>query len=336
MRQTFNVGQEIVSEDLNTLQSRLERGIYDRIFYELMGRKTDAFFKDGFLVSRISSTSVQVKAGLGFQNQDTGTSNPTKKPLVLDADSTVNIDTPDSSDDRIDIIVVRTNRYNSEAANRKFKDEFTDVISTQSFTVATDWKADVLYVVGTPSGSPAAPAIPSGYIKISEIYVTASTGIAVSGAITDNRSMLPLATGLTATGSHEYDAIVGLIGTDQGANYADLKSALDNAVDGWKILVLRDETINTTPVVLDNKIEIVFKRGVTFSKGSAVKGLQVNGNDCKIVNARFLDFDTLGDFGIAINTGALRTYLDAPRFNNCDSNIDDDGTETYINVEYTE
>lgn len=336
MRQYFNTGQEIVSEDLNTIQSRLERGLYDRILYELMGRKTNAFFQDGFIVNRISSVSVQVKAGLGFQVADTGTKDPIRKPLALDADSTINIDTPDSSDDRIDIISVKHNRFNSEAENRKFKDEFTDVISTQNFTIATDWKADVLYTVGTPSGSPAAPSTPSGYIKIAEIYVTASTGIAVSGAITDTRNKLPTATGINSTGSSEYDAIVGLVGTDQGATHADLKAALDNASDGWKILVLRDETINTIPVVLNDKIEVVFKRGVTLSKGSAVAGLQIDGNDCKITNARLLDFDTPGDFGIIVSSGALRTILDAPRFNNCDGNIDDSGTQTFVNVEYTE
>jgi len=336
MRQLFNVGQEIVSEDLNSLQGRLERGIYDRIVYEILGRKSNGFFQDGFSITRLSSVSVLVNAGLGFQLADTGTKEPIKKPLVLDADQTINIDTPDSSNPRIDIIVVKHNRFNSETENRKFKDEFTDTISTQAFTVSTDWKADVLYVAGIAAGSPVAPAIPSGYIKICEMYVSASVGIVNQAAITDSRAILPVANALTATGSSEYDAIVGTIGVDQGANYSNLKAALDNAADGWKILVLRDETINTLPIVLTNKTEIVFKRGVTFTKGSANAGLQVNGNDCKIVNARMKDFDTAGDFGIKINTGALRTYLDAPRFNNCDGNIQNNGTDSYINVEYTE
>lgn len=336
MRQLFNTGQEIVSEDLNSLQSRLERGTYDRIIYELMGRKSNGFFQDGFIVSRVSSTSVQVKAGLGFQSADTGSKDPVQKPLVLDSNSTVNIDTPDSSNPRIDIISVKYNRFNSETESRKFKDEFTDNISTQNFTVSTDWKADILYTAGTAAGSPSAPSTPAGYVKIAEIYVSASTGIAASGALTDSRSILPIATGVSDSGDSEYNAIVGTIGTDQGATHSDLKSALDNAQDGWKILVLRDEEIDTIPVVLNDSVEIVFKRGVTFSKGTAVAGLQIDGNDCKVVNSRFLDFDTASDYGIIVSSGALRTYLDAPRFNNCDSNVDDQGTQTYINVEYTE
>ena len=336
MRQLFNVGQEIISQDLNTLQSRLERGIYDRIFYELMGRNKDSFFQDSFSATRLDSLSVLIKSGLGFQDQNTGTSEPLRKPIVSDVDVTVGIDTPDSSDPRIDLICVKADRFNAETENRKFKDEFTDSISTQNFTIATDWKADINYVAGTPASTPSAPAVPSGYIAILEIYVSASTGIAVSGALTDKRSLLPFANALTDTGSSEYDAIVGVVGTDQGANYGDLKSALDNALDGWKILVLRDESIDAIPVVNNDKVEIVFKRGVTLSKGTADTGLQIDGNDCKVVNSRFLDFDTSGDYGIIVSNGSLRTYLDAPRFNNCDSNINNLGTETYINVQYTE
>lgn len=334
MRQNFNVGQEVVSEDLNTAQSRVERGIYDRIIYELMGRKSNGFFKDGFLVSRISSTSVLVKSGLGFQDFDTGTTEPLRKPVVLDSDATVNIDTPNSSNPRIDLVCVRYGRFDSESEVRKFKDEFTDTISNQNFVIATDWRAETLYVAGTAAASPVAPAVPAGYVKIAELQVDASTGIPVSGGITDSRSKLPTASALTDSGSDEYDAIVGEIGTDQGATHADLKAALDNASDGWKILVLRDEDIDSIPIVTNNSIEIVFKRGVTFTKGTSDTGLQIDGNDCKVVNGRFADFSVSGDFGITVNGN--RAYLDAPRFSNCDGNVDQQGEETYINVEYTE
>lgn len=336
MNQNFAVGQEIISQDLNDLQSRLERGIYDRIIYEILGRNTNGFFKDGFKVLYQSSTAVTIKAGLGFQSIDTGTKVPVKKPLANDADVTQNIDTPNSSNPRIDIICVRHGRYNAEAESRKFKDEFSDTITTQSTTVATDWRREINYVAGTPAGSPSAPATPAGYVKIAEILVAASTGIANQASITDSRSLLPIATSITDTGSSEYDAIVGLSGTDQGVTHSTLKAALDNASDGWKILVLRSETLNAIPVVLNNKIEIVFKRGVTLTKGTAVKALQIDGNDCKVSGFRAASFNTAGDKGIHVSVGALRTVIDAPRFLDCDTNIDDDGTNTFVNVEYDE
>lgn len=335
MRQNFNVGQEIVSEDLNTLQSRLERGIYDRIVYEILSRKTNGFFQDGFKVLFQSATDVVVKAGLGFQNVNTGTTEPVKKPVVSDVDVTVAINTPDSSNSRIDLICVKYNRFNAEQENRKFKDEFTDAITTELMTVATDWKADILYVPGTPSGSPAAPATPAGYLLLSEVFVTASTGIANQAAITDERTLLPFAISTSPTGSNDYDAVVGNI-LNAGVTHADLKSALDNASDGWKILVLESETIDTVPVVLNDNIEVIFKRGVTFTRGAATIGLQIDGNDCKIVNGRFKDFSTGGDNGLKVSVGALRSYLDAPRFLNCATAVNDLGTNTFLNVDFTE
>ena len=334
-RQQFSVGQEIVSEDLNSLQSRGEREFYDGILHRILGQKSNAFFQDSMKVSRVSSLQLLVNAGLGIQTADTGSKEPTKKPIYMAANETVNIDTPDSSNPRIDIITIKYLRENSETESRKFKDEFTDTITTQNTTVSTIWSYELNYVAGTPDPSPVAPATPAGYIKLAEIQVDASTGIPVNG-VTDSRALLPIAVSTSETGSPEYDAIVGVVGTDQGANYSDLKSALDNAQDGWKILVLRDEEIDSVPVVLNNKIEIVFKRGVTFSRGTSVRGLQVNGNDCKIINARFLDFSTSGDFGIYVNAGALRTVIMQPRFNNCDGNISDNGTQTFVDVAFTE
>lgn len=333
MRQNFNVGQEIISEDLNTLQSRIERGIFDRIIYEILQKKSNGFFQGGLSVVYQSSTDIVVKAGLGFQESNTGTKEAFRKPIVVDADLTLSINSPDSSNPRIDLVCVKASRYNAESENRKYKDEFTDTITTQSMVVATDWKADVLIVAGTPAGSPTAPALPVGYMALAEILVAASTGIASQSSITDMRDLLPFAVSTSATGSSEYDAVVGDI-SQIGVTHSDLKSALDNASDGWKILVIKDETIDTIPVVLNNNIEIVFKRGITFTRGTATSGLQVNGSDCKILNARFSGFNTGGDKALKL-TGN-RAVIDSPRFLNCATNIEDTGTNTFVNVEYTE
>jgi hypothetical protein len=337
MRQNFTSGQEIISADLVSISSRLERGLLDRIIYEMIQRKSDAFFGDGFKVLRQTATALTVKAGLGFQYVDTGTLYPVRKPLVLDTDLTVNINTPDASNPRIDIISVKQNRYNAETENRKFKDEFTDVIANADTVIATDWKADVLYTPGSPAGSPAVPATPAGYIKIAEVAVSASTGISASGTpVTDKRALLPFCGATSVSGSKEWDAVVGDTSL-VGVTHASLKLALDNASDGWKILVLRDETVNATAIVAKNNVEIVFKRGVTMTRGSAVSALQVDGNDCKIVNARFKDYTTGGDKALKVSAGALRTYLEAPRFYNCTATkLDDLGTDTFTNVLYTE
>lgn len=335
MRQNFNIGQEIVSGDLNTLQSRIERGIFDRIIYEMLQRTTNAFFVDGFKAVFQDADTVVLKAGLGFHNVTVNGKEPTKRPLVLDADFNVELNAADAGNPRIDIICVRQNRFNAETENRKVKDEFSDAVVNVPLTVATDWKADVLAIAGVPGVVPAVPATPNGYLKVAEVLVAASTGVASQASITDKRSLLPYCVSTSLTGSAEYDAVVGDAGL--GVTHTSLKLALDNALPGWKILVLKDEVIDTTPVVLDDNIEIVFKRGVTFTRGASSIGLQVDANDCKIVNARFKDFITGGDIGIKVSATANRTVLQAPRFKNVPTTqISDLGIQTYTDIAYTE
>jgi hypothetical protein len=332
-RQNFNSGQEIVFQDFNDLQGRGESFLLDKIIHELLQRKSDGFFADGLSAVFQNSTSLLIKAGLGFMDENTGTKEPVKKPLSLLSDQTINLDTPDVSNPRIDIVCAKWLRANDETEDRKYKDEFTDNITTQSFVVSTKWDVELQYVAGTPAGSPTAPAVPAGYIKLCEMYVNASTGMANQAAITDSRVQLPLMTSSSLTGSNEYDKVVGdssLI----GVTHSSLKLALDNASDGEKILVLQDESIDTTPVVSNNNIEIVFKRGVTLSRGTTSNGLQIDGNDCRIINARFSSFSTVGDKAIIVN--GERAYLDAPRFLNCDTEVEDNANETYMPVKFTE
>ena len=76
---------------------------------------------------------------------------------------------------------------------------------------------------------------------------------------------------------------------------------------------------------------------MTFTKGSVTTGLKISADDCRVVGGRWLDFSTAGDEGIQIDAGADRTVIEGgPRFNNCDTNIDDSGTDTYIPVELQE
>jgi hypothetical protein len=334
-RQNFNSGQEILSTDLNSLQGRLERGFVDRLVYELIQRKTNGFFKDGFKAIYSSATEVNVSVGLGLQSVTTTTKEPNNKLMVLDAVEPVTISAAHATLPRIDIISVKYNRADDESENRRVKDEFTEVISTDSVVVSTEWAADVLYTEGTANVSPTAPATPAGYLKIAEVLVSAATGVASQASITDTRTILPMCNSNQDSGSLEYDAVVGNTSTP-GVTHANLKAALDASSAGWKILVTANENIDDIPVVSNNNIEIVFKRGVTFTKGLAGTGLQISGDDCKVVNARMKDFISVGNEGILIDATAARTCIIDSRFNNCADNIIDSGTDTYVNISYTE
>lgn len=325
-RQNFGIGQEIISADLNKIAARLERGMYDYVVHQLMGRKSDAFFLDSFGASFVDSATILIKAGMGFQNITTDSAEPVNKPLFREDPVVANFDAPDASNPRIDIVVVKAALIDGETVTRKYKDAETQEISDRTFVNSTAWQAEILVVTGTAAAAPVAPAVPAGYLLIQTVLVSAATGIADQAAITDNRTLLPICTSTTTTGSNEYDAIVG--STPQ-SNYATLEAALTASQDGWKILVLEDESIDTgsIPTVTKNNIEIVFKSGVTFSKGTASIGLIIQGDYFKIVNGRFADFSTGGDFGIRVD-GATYATITGVRYNNCDGTADNQGTNT--------
>lgn len=329
--QIFGIGQEVISGDLNKIPSRMERGFYDYVVRQILGNKTNAFFQDSLKLTYLTAYSAQVKAGLGFQSLDSGIDQPVQKPVYLATDTTINFDGADSSNNRIDIVCVKAELVDGDTVSRNYKEAGSDVISQRDFVSFKKWVADIIIVSGTPAASPVAPATPANYIKINEVLINTSVGMTGQGDITDVREKMPFCTSTTTTGANEYDAIVGSI---PQANYSSLKQALDNASDGWKILVLEDETIDSgaIPSINNNNIEVVFKNGVTFTKGSAGFGLIVNADYCIVRMARFKDFASAGNFGIQVAAAKKYNNIDSPRFNNCDGSIDDNGDNTINNV----
>ena len=191
-------GAEIVRNDLNATSKALQREMFDRVVLELVQRAENSFFSDSFLCSFSSANQFIVKKGVGFQTDATQVSpEPQKRLLYRSADVTQLISSPDSVNDRIDIVCLRAALVDELTGSRKYKDATTSVITNQSLVIQKDWQAEILVVDGTPGVSPAAPAVPSGYIKIAEIYVTAVTGIANGAAITDSRALMPIGSSTT-------------------------------------------------------------------------------------------------------------------------------------------
>lgn len=189
----FNDGQEIVFEDFNRLQKLSRQELYERVIFELIQRTENAFFDDGFLVSYLTPSSVSVNAGVGFQTDNTQVSPESKKRLMYrSAAVTVNLTPADPVNDRIDIIVAKSDFVNTAAATRKYKDAGTGLISNQSFQIEQDWQAEVISVDGTAAVTPAAPAVPAGYIKLAEVYLHAVTGLGGSVDVTDFRDLMPI------------------------------------------------------------------------------------------------------------------------------------------------
>lgn len=331
-RQYFNEGQEVISADLNSIQSRLERGFLDTMLYELIGRKSDGFFQDGFKVMRLNATTVTLKAGLGLQSHaDTDTKEPTKKPLVLYVDTNQNINAADATHPRIDIICVKANMEIYESENRRYKEEFVDTIFSQAMTISKRPKADILYTAGVAGAVPAAPAVPAGYLKIAEILVTAVTGIVSQAAITDSRTLLPVVTNSIYNGQI-YDAVVGSSPFCTHATLNDVMADL-NAANIKNILVESHPALAVTQVINQNNVKIEFKRGATLTAGVEVTlGLNLNADGCEVIGAKLSGFAT----GIQIPATKKNNLISRCRFVACPTDISDNGINNELQMNMVE
>lgn len=98
-----------------------------------------------------------------------------------------------------------------------------------------------------------------------------------------------------------YDAVVGAA---SGATHATLQLAINAASAGWRILVLDSATINTKVSVTKSDIEIQFKPGVVYTKGSDTIALEVTGSRVVIRGGRFVGYTVAGNIAIKLLLGA--------------------------------
>lgn len=266
-RRQFNDGMEVIFGDFNKMGASVERELYDRVIYELIQRQEDAFFDDGFLTSFSSTTQVSVKAGVGFQTDLTQVDpEPVRRLLYRDANVSLNISSPDLTNDRIDLVVAKALRVDGDTESRKFKDASSSVISNQNLIVSNDWEAELLMVDGTPSGSPVAPAVPAGYIAIAEVYVSAVTGIAGAGAITDVRTGMPLGASATIN-SLGYERLTAAAALTLQQAFDEVDALLKDSE--WATNVVEDSVTDPAAPVNAGELKIYNKAGVLFTRDSS-------------------------------------------------------------------
>lgn len=187
-RRIWNDGMEVIEGDLSAVSASLEKELYDRIIYEMIKRQQNVVFGDSFTCSYVNATTSQVKLGNGFYYDNTQVDpEPLSRALRVASNSNVTHAAADPSNNRIDIICITPARAVIQTASRNYKDPTTGAVSLTTQNVETDWQSTLSVVTGTPSGSPAVPSTPAGAIKLAEVLVTASTGIAGAGAYTDKR-----------------------------------------------------------------------------------------------------------------------------------------------------
>ena len=189
-RVNFTEGMELVVGDMNKMVTLAEQNLQDQILKQLFQNQSDLVFNDSFKVLRNSNTSVDVSAGLGwlFQTQlDPAEAENRMVYLAADASFTI---TPDATNPRIDLVCIEPSTLDADTENRRTKASDFGAILNENRVVTKQYGANVQVVTGTPAASPVAPAVPAGFVKIAEIYVTAVTGIVNQAAITDARNTL--------------------------------------------------------------------------------------------------------------------------------------------------
>lgn len=273
-RRNWNDGQEITFEDLNAVSSALERTIYDRLFYRLLQKVEDAFLDDSLLVEYATATSVTVRSGVGFQSDGTQTSpEPNKRLIYNDASATQNIAAPDASLDRIDIISVKAAIADELTESRKFKDEITEVVTDENLVVQKDWEASFVVTAGTPHASPSVPSTPTGYIKLAELDVTAVTGLAGGGAVTDKRTLLPMA-GEMLLNTLGYNRLTAGATTSVITLMGEIDALLKN---GYQEYTDMDDLSSDpdAPLAASDKIRMYIKDGVLYGREQAPGGVVI-------------------------------------------------------------
>jgi hypothetical protein len=125
-----------------------------------------------------------------------------------------------------------------------------------------------------------------------------------------------------------FDWVVGTGGThaDINALIADV-----NVVPGARILMTSPQTLINTQVISKTDLEFVFKPSAVYSKGlTLVTGIQITVDRVTISGGRFTDWVTSGDKAIQVAVGSKNCLIMGARFANCDTAVDDLGTNTSL------
>jgi hypothetical protein len=135
-----------------------------------------------------------------------------------------------------------------------------------------------------------------------------------------------------------YSAIVGTLGPSSIATHADLNAVMaDGAVGvGARILVLDSATIDTTQQITKNMVMIEFQPKVTYTKGTATLGLEIQADGVTIKGGRFLNYSGGGDKAMSILAGADNAMVRDTRYKNCTTEIEDLASNSSISGTLTE
>ena len=254
MRQNFTENQEITSEDLNNISSRIETQFYDEILKEIMGNAKEGFFSNGFLVERIDNQNIRVKKGVGLVlDKDHAENEPEYRQIRLTSDKNITLENAHSTHNRIDSIVVKSIRITGVERIKKFKSPGSKVIEEKPIPTITDWSSEIIVVKGT--GGWSQPIVPKGYIKIADVFMYSGRGLITGHPPKDRRTKLKnLDSYLLDLSNTKTNLETNITNTDtaRGADTQRKFTAADTRLD-TKLTGLMDTKDNAVKAIINTK-----------------------------------------------------------------------------------
>lgn len=247
----FTTGQLATATDMTRLQHAVDTRAVDLILSQLLeaggSKVSTGFLGGGFLVTQSGGggLGISVAAGLGFYYDSTVTDefSPVWQPMAQATAYTATLDAHEANP-RIDIVCVKPGYTDDTSETVGVKSGGS--ISTTSLDRRRVVSRTYSIVKGTASGSPAVPSTPSGYVKIAECAVPATSGSVV---VTDSRPKLYL--------SHDCVKPGDIVAADLASNAVTTAKIADDAVTGAKLSV--------TPVYADMSVAAEVSNEITVT-----------------------------------------------------------------------
>jgi len=123
-----------------------------------------------------------------------------------------------------------------------------------------------------------------------------------------------------------YDVVIGDTGANPAATHDTLQDAIDDGALGsnLSVLILEDQTIDTTIDMSKSFWRVYCKPGVTFTKGATTVGVKLNAEGLEWFNGRFVGFTAGGDKVFNMPAPAIYNKIVGVRFAaGTDTEIDD-------------
>lgn len=296
-RENFNSYERLLTTDLNAISLEIYNTVLDRLVASMSGGETGFVLGGGLVVTRNSATELAVTAGEALVKRTTiPVGQGAYCTVGIAANTTVTVPGAHASLNRIDILVLNPTDTTISSQIRDIRIGGADAVTPQTVAKVLEFLGTPLLVVGTPNASPVPPAVPTNCLLLSEILVTAVSGVVSNASITEKAKRFEL-TQVSPAGVYLGDldsaasggtvnigttnASTVNIATGAGTTTINLGGAGDTVVIDGTLT-----TVNTTNLDVSDKNITVNKGGLAASGGLAGISIEEGGSATGYIRTR--------------------------------------------------